>query len=425
MPAEVSKQKLPLSTSRDAPRFTHTQPSEVRRFIQKMESLFKAAGINDDEERKERVTEYVDAETDSEWRGLDSFSDGSSWETFVKEVQSSYPEAISEEGSVAMLDKICKEHARLSQNDTEEIHALVRKFRAEAKKLTGVLGNGALVEKFTKCFTPAFRELILAQALQKYGHYSDVNRKRHKDDRFDLKEVINIVAILVDSGTSFRSEETIKERGPGMIKVKQEADLETEGRLANLQDGVMALGKEMSSLRGFMQTMNNEWKAKSQTPVQGGLQNRIGVPAQTLQTMQFQGNSNTAAGINCYHCWELGHRTNDCGYLKTQLQEGKLILFEGRPRLPSGDPIPRSPPNVPPKERVNTIMDPKAAAFYGWVEEPLVTMPSVATYVQAVPKEKEDLEKKIEELQNLVSSLITTRSQVYERGTQQQKQEGF
>ncbi|KNZ73118.1 hypothetical protein J132_01284 [Termitomyces sp. J132] len=390
-----------------------------------MESLFKAAGINDDEERKEKVTEHVDAETDSEWRGLDSFSDGSSWETFVKEVQSSYPGAISEEGSMAMLDKICREYARLSQNDTEEIHALVRKFQAEAKKLTGVLGNGALAEKFTKCFTPAFRELILAQALQKYGYFSDVNRKRHKDDRFDLKEVINIVAILVDSGTFFRSEETTKERGPGMIKVKQEADLETEGRLANLQNRVMALEKEMSSLRGFMQTMNNEWKAKSQTPVQGGLQNRIEVPAQTLQTMQFQGNSNAAAGINCYHCWELGHHTNDCGYLKTQLQEGKLILSEGRPRLPSGDPIPRSPPNVPPKERVNAIMDPKAAAFYGWVEEPLVTMPSVATCVQAVPKKREDLEKKVEELQNLVSSLVTTRSQAYEKGTKQQKQEGF
>ncbi|KAG6875787.1 hypothetical protein C0992_002337 [Termitomyces sp. T32_za158] len=390
-----------------------------------MESLFKAAGIVDEQERKEKLTEYVDAETDSKWRGLDSFGDGSSYENFVKEIQDSYPEAISDTGSVAMLDKICREHARLAQNDVEEIHALVRKFRAEAKKLTGVLGNGALVEKFTKCFTPAFRELILAQALQKYGHYNDETRKRHKDDRYDLKEIINVVAILVDSGTSFRDDGNQQGKVPGLIKVKQEADLETEGRLANLQDGVMALGKEMSSLRGFMQTMNNEWKAKGQTPIQGSLQNRIGVPAQTLQTMQFQGSSNTAAGINCYHCWELGHRTNDCEYLKTQVQEGKLILFEGRPRLPSGDPIPRSPPNVPPKERVNAIMDPKAAAFYGWVEEPVVTVPSVTTYVQAVPKEKEDLEKKIEELQNLVSSLVTTRSQGYERGTQQQKQEGF
>ena len=42
-----------------------------------MESLFKAAEINDDKECKERVTEYVDTETDSEWLGLDSFSDGS------------------------------------------------------------------------------------------------------------------------------------------------------------------------------------------------------------------------------------------------------------------------------------------------------------------------------------------------------------
>ena len=43
-------------------------------------------GINNDKEHKERVTEYVDAEMDSKWRGLDSFSDGSMWETFVNKV---------------------------------------------------------------------------------------------------------------------------------------------------------------------------------------------------------------------------------------------------------------------------------------------------------------------------------------------------
>ena len=108
-----------------------------------MESLFKAAGINNNEERKERVTEYVDAEMDCEWRRLDSFSDGSTWEMFVNKVQDSYSEAISNTKSIAVLDRICREHARLGQYNEEEIHTLIRKFRAEAKKLKDVLSNRA------------------------------------------------------------------------------------------------------------------------------------------------------------------------------------------------------------------------------------------------------------------------------------------
>ena len=54
---------MPLSTSEDAPHFVHSQPSEVHRFLRVMESLFEAAGIDDDIERKEMIIEYFDAQT--------------------------------------------------------------------------------------------------------------------------------------------------------------------------------------------------------------------------------------------------------------------------------------------------------------------------------------------------------------------------
>ena len=49
----------------------------------------------------------------------------------MNEVQDSYLEAISNTGSIVVLDRICREHARLGQNDEEEIHVLIRKFRVE------------------------------------------------------------------------------------------------------------------------------------------------------------------------------------------------------------------------------------------------------------------------------------------------------
>ncbi|KAG6874091.1 hypothetical protein C0992_008140, partial [Termitomyces sp. T32_za158] len=210
-----------------------------------MENLFKQAGLNDGQEKKERITDYVDAQTDSEWRGLDSFKEGVSWEVFKKEVLESYPEAVSSVGSVANLDRICREHMRLGQNNGQELHSLMRKFRAEAKKLDGVLSNGVLVTKFRKCLTTPLDELVKTRAFLKYGHYNDTTRLRHRDDPYDLKEIFKVVSILVDDiPESDDDREVPKSRAETTVRIKAE-DMETEGKLASLQDGVLALGKEM------------------------------------------------------------------------------------------------------------------------------------------------------------------------------------
>ncbi|KAG6882882.1 hypothetical protein C0993_008798 [Termitomyces sp. T159_Od127] len=148
------------TNSRDAPKFRHSEPSEVCQFVQRMESLFDHAGITNDKEKKRGILEYMDAQTEQKWLGFDSYDEESSWEAFVKEIKESYPEAVDDTGSVANLDWICREHARLSRSDTGEIHSLFRKFKAEAKKLADVVGNGFLVNKLMGCFTSAFADVI-------------------------------------------------------------------------------------------------------------------------------------------------------------------------------------------------------------------------------------------------------------------------
>ena len=165
---QTTKFKMPLPDSRDAPKFKHTEPSEVRRFVQRIESLFDHAGIRDVKEKKKRILEYVDAQTEQEWLGFDSYRADHSWDSFTKEIKESYPEAVDDTGSVSNLDHICREHACLSRNDTKEIHSLIRKFRAEAKKLAKVIGNGSLVDKFMKCFVPTFADVIEERLINKY-----------------------------------------------------------------------------------------------------------------------------------------------------------------------------------------------------------------------------------------------------------------
>ena len=185
--------KMPLSESRDAPKFKYTEPSEIWWFLQRMESLFEHAGIRGDKERKRQILEYVDAQTEQEWLGFDSYKDEYIQVNFVKEVKDSYPEAVDDAGSVSNLEHICREHVCLSRSNTKEICSLVRKFRAEAKKLVKVMGNEALVEKFIGCFTPTFTDVIDKQLIVKYGHYKDPTRNKHKDDKYDLSEVLSVM----------------------------------------------------------------------------------------------------------------------------------------------------------------------------------------------------------------------------------------
>ncbi|KAG6914053.1 hypothetical protein DXG01_002738 [Tephrocybe rancida] len=375
-----------------------------------MENLFKQAGISEDTARKEAVTEYVDAQTDREWRGFDTFENPHTWDAFLKEIYESYPDAASEAGSVAALEKICKEHARLGRSDSEELHSLMRQFRAESKKLDEVLGNGALVDKFVHCLTPAFAELVQDKLLTKYGHHSE--RKRHKDNKYDLSEVLKMVSSLIDDRSREDTRSYNLEKSP---KVKQEND-ETEGKLANLQDSVTALNKEMSSLRSYMQTMTSELRTTSQFINSNRNTGSVRVDSSTPTL-----HSSQQAGSNCFHCWLAGHRVAQCEELQKQVKEGEVILVDNRPRLPNGDPIPREPSNICPRDRIKNLHNKKVSSFYGWVEEEDTKTYSIYTNATRdtrddllervnTPHTKSDTDGKLDKLCDLVAGLINTRT---------------
>ncbi|KAG5349374.1 hypothetical protein C0989_004291 [Termitomyces sp. Mn162] len=111
-----------------------------------METLCEHAGITSAKEKKKRIVEYVDAVTEKEWRGFDSFEDDKSWDEFVKELKDLYSEAIDNVGQVFYLDHIY---------------------------------------------------VIEDKLLSKYGHFKDAARNRHEDDQYDLSEVIAVEQSLV------------------------------------------------------------------------------------------------------------------------------------------------------------------------------------------------------------------------------------
>ncbi|KAG6834159.1 hypothetical protein H0H93_011497, partial [Arthromyces matolae] len=370
--------KLLLPTNRNAPRFDGGKPKEILRFLSQMETMFNNAGITDDEDRKAKIVEYTDPETEAEWKGFDTYTKGT-WSEFVSEIKSSYPEAEVEVGSVANLEKICREHARLSQKEASELYSLVRKFRAEGKKLMKVVGNGPLIDKFLQCLTPSFAEIVRDKLLMKYGHYKD--RKRHKDDKYDLTEVLELVLILADEGIRTEARES---RRTVLYEQQVQKTEPSDQTVALLRDTMDTINKELNAIKLSMSSMTAERRNGMGTY-------RLDPSAPTLHSSQLQV-PRVQATDNCFYCWFAGHRVAKCPHLHKHVELGIIILIDGRPRLPNGNAVPMKPSNLSPMERVNQLQNQSVVAFYGWTEETEeLQVPAISIYTNATRDTRDDL----------------------------------
>ncbi|KAG6846342.1 hypothetical protein H0H93_014572, partial [Arthromyces matolae] len=179
-----------------------------------------------------------------------------------------------------------------------------------------------------------------------------------------------------------------------------------------MRDSLTATSKDITSLRSFMNIMDKEIKS-----LKSG-------SAPTLHSAQVQ-LKQQQSGPLCYHCWQLGHRLNECEHVRRQLAEGKVGWFDNRLRLASGEAVPRDPPNISPKDRIDSLSDRNVAAFYGWVEENSTMTPTYSSYTNAVRDSRDDMlerisqgkqdqrsdsDKKLDRLCDLVTGLINTRT---------------
>ncbi|KNZ72640.1 hypothetical protein J132_02233 [Termitomyces sp. J132] len=382
-----------------------------------MISLFEHAGIQGDKERKKRILEYVDAQTEQEWLGFDSFGDDYTWSAFEKEIKESYPEAVDDTGSVANLDRICREHARLSRNDTTDIHSLIRKFRAEAKKLADVTGNGSLVDKFLGCFTPAFGDVIKERLISRYGHYKDPARNRHKDNKYDLSEVLTVVGALID-GATIRSprEEKVEKMETSRRNIKEE---KVEEKMAHLQDAVVIIRKQMGSIQSTMQALQAGQLDMHNTFL--NTKESQSIRTEGPPTLPTSGRS----GVTCFYCWQTGHRISECEVIKGDVQKGWIILLEGRARLPNGAPLPRDPASISPHARLVQVHDKQVSMYFGWPEDEPPETVTYSTYVNLARDTRDDmleciqhkesdclgdLEKGFNKMAEMLSMLVNTRN---------------
>jgi hypothetical protein len=161
---EKSEKRMVAPGSRDAPRFNSSSPGGLRRFIARMEDLWKDAGVTKDNDKKTMIGKYADMDSEEEWAAFDSFDKGS-WDQFKKELIANYPEsAAAARGTPARIRQLCANTAKIKLGDLETLCSFKRTFSTEARKLQtdpAAMANRELVELFISCLTESFAQAVL------------------------------------------------------------------------------------------------------------------------------------------------------------------------------------------------------------------------------------------------------------------------
>jgi hypothetical protein len=410
--------------ARDAPKFSSDKPEELRRFVERMEDLWRTAEVTDDETRKESLGKYADQKSEEEWKALDTYERGYTWEEFRKELIANYPEAAeAERGTPARIRQLSRETKGIKLGDLASLYAFRRSFIAEAKKLArppSAMSNRELVELFIESLS----EPMAAAVLQYLGNQAEqrnvVQRptgsiaegkkaetstsgaratQRRPEDQYDLDEVCKAaIHVSQRSQGSFHLMNkplpgSITERGVLMLNqpvsemnnITRKLD-EMENIQAQERDKLDIANKYMDMANKNMDVRFNELEGMmkallAQTQGNGGLRKemapqydpksgvKLGTPG-TIPKWGGNGNVGRPAG-SCFYCGSRDHFVGpECEEMQEDIRNGLVKTnVDGKIRLSDGSYIPNMPNTTTIRERVEKHYAKKMTQFYCGNEE--------------------------------------------------------
>ena len=416
IPLKMGNKTMITPGARDALKFSSKKPQEIRRFLRQMEDLWREAGIIDDAEKKEGLGKYADHESEEEWKALENYESGNTWEEFKNELIFNYPEAAAaEHGTPARLKQMCGEAKGIQLGDLTTLYAFQRSFLAEAKKLTKLpvaMSNRELVE----LFIGSLSETMAAALLQFLGNravskikllkeekqtgITDKIIARRPEDRYDLEEVCK-AAIQVSENSQgmfhFMNKalpEPASERrvmmfdrsATGTSHLTQKLE-EVENIQVQERDKLALANKNMDTkfneLQDMMKTMlakvQGEERVKDTCQNETNRENKLGAPGM-IPKWGAGGSKSEGNGKCCYYCGCINHFIPECEEMKDDLKAGLVKLnTEGKLRMSDGSYIPNVPNTVTIKERVEKSLAKRQSQFYlGTEEDNAQNMPSLS-----------------------------------------------
>jgi len=315
--------RMPKPGVKNAPSFDPEKPEELSRFFERMEDWFEEDGLVD-QDKKKTIVKYLDADSETQWKALSKFRDGTYIE-FKAQVMRSYPKAEEVmKGSMTVLRRKLKKHGPIASDEIDELLALIRMMNAEVAKLKEIRPpihtNRELVELFLARLVPEFAARI-AQKLSVQRLIGEARagneQERNPEDMFDIEEVMEMARQTATEATHPFSK-YLGSTSTG----RSETNIKLEEVVAKLADSVNLqtqynkhVDQQLSSLQSFL---------KSTGPV-------------TVPTWQGNNNPNI-----CFYCrGDDPHRILDCQHVNTHLDLGWIKKEQGQIRLPNNQRIPR------------------------------------------------------------------------------------
>jgi hypothetical protein len=82
---------MPARGHSTAPKFSPTQPRELRRYFEELEVLFARCQVTNDIERKKHACRYLDIDTSDFWQSINEYATATIYESWKTAIYKLYP----------------------------------------------------------------------------------------------------------------------------------------------------------------------------------------------------------------------------------------------------------------------------------------------------------------------------------------------
>jgi hypothetical protein len=438
---------MPLPGTRDAPGSRgEIKASNLRRFLEAAETLFKNCKITDEQEKKKWLGRYADELTEEAWESLDTYDPPATYEAHKEAILDSYwGTKNKDQGSVRRLNDLIRDFRGLKETDQEDVYTFLRSFRMIMKKLLKdkLVTNRELVDKFMEGLSPTFKSAVefrlegtrvlnerikalenaaqqgqAAVAGQPPAAQPQPKAKMKVEDLYEIEEVMAIVKEMatrrLDSGSEEISRANRHRSSTPVVK-QEEVDLQLEGLTAALKDHMVLQEKREKSNRDEFKAWTQEMM-KAQAQALSQVNHSQSYRSNDNYNRSYNANSgnsgNDGNSGNCFYCGESGHRSDECSHRQKHLRDGWIVLDGKGFKLPGGNWLPRLPAGVTktPKERVEDFHRKESSNVYETYEFLRGDLPQDNQFGSYQILQK----PKVEEPKKLVDSTLLERFQEFE-----------
>ncbi len=406
--ASVSGFKIPAAWDQNRPKFDGETANSLRNFLRHCEIIFTSGSITDEQEKKEKLLEYVDhSDIREQWEKLRTFKDPITFAKWKEEIVELFPEIEDmAQGSLSKLNNICQNSTPISRDELGKLRRFSLAFENEAEKLmkgSALVVNLNLVEMILKVLDPVFAEelentmnqaaivAIYHPVVAAAGQANGLSFLDRRGDRLPYKQVLKMADHIANNWVGRSSKRLLNggsrsdlTAGLGMgmvpiapsetVKIKQEIAnrLDTfAGELAQIKDSAdvreRRLGESLkrlessfeSTIRQLSQSSSNFNQTSRQLPPHMDQS----APTQKQRydhNQEHNHGSRSGTGHDHAHSGGAGpcffcngpHYVNECDKKDGFIDRGLVIIENGLIKLGNGNWIPKYPEQLSRMQKV-------------------------------------------------------------------------